>query len=79
VTALTLVFFGMALYGALTGMYGPALISLAMAGFMIWASKVFKQQEQAWARDPRNASNPPCTLRSLDEAGVECSSPTDRA
>lgn len=74
-TALTLVFFGMALYGAVVGMYGPALIALALAGFMIWATRVFARQEQAWLQDPRNAPTPPATQQKLDEAGVECSGP----
>lgn len=77
--ALGFVFVVMAVYGVAIGHYGGALIALCMIGLVFYADKVFKQQDAAWAADPRNAPNPRCTLRDLDDAGVECSSPSDRA
>ena len=74
---LALVFFGLALYGAWTGAYGAALISLAMAGFMIWAERVFNMREHAWLADPSNAAKPRSTQEILDRACVECSTPND--
>jgi len=55
VTILVLVFFGMALYGALTGHLGGALLALFMAGFTIWGQTVMRKQDERWAADPRNA------------------------
>jgi len=71
------IFAAMVVYGLVIGHIGGALIALCMLGFIYYANRVFKQQDAAWRADPRNASNPRCTLHDLDEACVECSTPKD--
>lgn len=77
-TFLTLVFFGLALYGALTGRPGVVLITLFMACLMILAQRIFMAQDKAWLADPRNAPNPRSTQEALDQACVEYSTPKDQ-
>lgn len=77
-TFLTLVFSGLALYGALTGHIGASMLALFMACLMILAQRIFMAQDKAWAADPRNARKLRPTQEVLDESGVECSSPSDQ-
>lgn len=76
-TFLTLVFFGLALYGALTGHIGASMLALFMAGLMILAQRVFMAQDKAWLADPKHAPTERTTQEILDEAGVEHSTPKD--
>jgi len=70
---LQVVFFGMFAYGMWAGIYGAALLSLAVGVFMLWAETVFAAQDKAYAADPRNArplAAPTCVA--LAEHDCEC-------
>ena len=68
---LALVFVVMALYGLFTNHYGGALMSAGMAVFVVWASRSYERQDQAYLRDPRNAKAPPETEQMLDKHDCE--------
>ena len=67
------VFLGMFVYGLVAGIYGPALLSLMMFAFNVWAGRRFAAQDKAYDADPRNArALGPSTSDALAEHDCEC-------
>jgi hypothetical protein len=65
-------FVGMFVYGMLTAHTGAGLIALLCAAGSLYADRKFKQDEQRWRQDPRNATVQKDTLRRLEDLECEC-------
>lgn len=70
------VFLCMFTYGAFAYMWGPALIALFCACFMLWADRSLEKRRQEWLADPRNAHEILSSIDMLQAKECECSACT---
>ena len=70
------VFLCMFTYGAFTFMWGPALIALFCACFMLWAGRSIDRQNQEWYEDIENAQEMLYSKDMLQVKECECSACT---
>ena len=73
---LVYIFGCLAVYGAIIGKLGAALIALMFMGIIIFAMRKFRQDDAAWHNDPAHATHLGCSTSSaLDDHECECSRP----
>jgi hypothetical protein len=68
-----LIFAGLTAYGIWIGLYGAALLSLLMLGFVYYSEAMMHRQENNYRRSPRSAVTVPDTLDLLDHKACACS------
>ncbi len=59
-------------YGLITNLMGAALLSFALALFILYCAKRMEREQQAWLNSPDSAKEPPDALVLLDSTGSEC-------
>ena len=67
------VFLGMAIYGLVAHKYGPAMLSLAMAGFTLYGHRELRKRDIEFYLHPRSAKSVPSTEQLLDQYNCEAS------
>lgn len=72
-TLLRWLFLALTAYGLFVGLYGAAILSLIMWIFLCYATRVFAAQDEAWRKDPRNASMEKPTEAKTEEHCCACS------